>query len=1292
MTSLPTHAAAEGIYRGQALDPANPAFWTAEVCRIQGDVDFDRLCNSIIDTVLDADALHTRFTEQAEKVTQIVTPDRSWRPEVVELAESATWPQIRQAAAERLHTAPDLSVGGLFAVTLFRSSDTVWWLTRAHHIVLDGYGYGLIYRQVSRRYRRNLRPGDRFGRLADFVTADVTSRRDVETDRRHWERRLRDVPIRGFSDHLALPSHETVTHRHTFADTPLAGAGAAWPHRLMAATAAALHRHTGETDVVLGVPVADRLGTPGANIPAMVMNIAALPVRVEPQDRLDHLQDRVSTGLRNDRRHQRYRYERLRRDLGLGNGRIFGAVVNVVPFADPPRLPGADVTMHHISAGPVDDLVITARDPSAFTVEANPRSYSLERIRHIADDIAAVLNSDRTVERWELLPAEPAVSPVDWRERLREHASNSPTALALTDDGRHWNYRQLYDAVQHAASVLVDKGVGPGDLVAVCLPRSAEAVIAILAIGYAAAGYLPLDPDAGPERNARILAEAKPTLTIDHELSTSMLSGPVTETDGQPARRPLPDDIAYIIYTSGSTGAPKGVRIPHRALDHFVAAAGHLYRFGPNDRVLQFAPLHFDAHVEELFPTVAAGATLVVRDRSATDSLQAFVDFVDEHRVTVLDLPTAYWHEMALALHNRLVRLPSSIRTVIIGGEAADDTRVSQWHESVGGDVRLLNTYGPTETTVVCLAGPLVRGKPVELGRPLAGVDAAVGSGGELFIGGPTLTTGYVGGVETDRLVERDGTAWYRTGDVVEKVGDTLRFAGRTDDEVKIDGHRIHPREVEAALMECDGVDEAAVTMPDGGARLTAYIAGTAEATGVQAEIARKLPQAAVPGTIHVLDRLFRTRSGKIDRQRLSALQPSQSADTPRDRWEKVVHDVFTEVLGSTPPTRHTDFFGIGGTSLSAVAVANRLSTAVDAPVTAAQVFEHPTVMSLAAALTGRTSTESRFSHDREWKLIGEAGATSNDRMILTGATGFVGIHVLSAFLRDTDATVTCLSRGGMARLYATADAYGLPRPSAERVHVVDCDFTQPGLGLTSADRRRLTGARTIVHCAAQVSLNRGYDSLRTVNVVATGDLLRLAYDGGSHFHHVSTVAVGGPHRLPEDFVDAHDGLSDGYQQSKWLAEDMLRHTEERGLSVACYRLGRVTASTDTGALNPGDFVSQLVAASDLVAALPNLPVTEPQMAADLTATAITGLVQDESRGVWNLTLGPPVELTALLTRLRPGLSLINLTDWRERLSECDDEQAQAVATFFALRDSAPPVAAPRIDNERFRSWWDRRG
>ncbi|MEU9029366.1 amino acid adenylation domain-containing protein [Streptomyces sp. NPDC048383] len=481
-----------------------------------------------------------------------------------------------------------------------------------------------------------------------------------------------------------------------------------------------------------------------------------------------------------------------------------------------------------------------------------------------------------------VLDGGPAISPAPGV--LDRIAAQDPGRTALVHGERRLTYGQLAFAVALRADELAAGGAGPGRLVAVHRPRGVDAIVGLLAALRTGAGYLPLDPAAPAARNAAILADCSGR---EQELMDGEFSLPGAR---------VPEGTAYVIYTSGSTGTPNGVVVGHGALARFVAGAGVRYGIGPEDRVLQFAPLHFDASVEEVFLTLGSGAALVLRDEDMLD-VPGLLAGCAAHGVTVLDLPTAYWHELAHALAGGIAELPSCLRTVIIGGEAALPERVAQWCAVVDPErVRLWNTYGPTEATVVATVADLSRyaGGPVPIGAPLPGVRAAVVDG-ELWLLGGALADGYLGRPELTRarFTTLGTERAYRTGDLVHVRPDgLLGFRGRADDEVKINGHRVDPASVESVLTAHPGVREAAVVAretTDGVRSLAAYVVADdgVSAHELRDRVRAELPAAAVPGTVTLVEALPRTSSGKIDRKALRG-SPLDEHPTPNSVFDGV--------------------------------------------------------------------------------------------------------------------------------------------------------------------------------------------------------------------------------------------------------------------------------------------------------------------------------------------------------------------------------------------------------------------
>lgn len=1285
--TYPLHAAAEGIYRGQQLDPEFSGYWTATACEITGKVDISLLRRSIEETIGEAEALHVRCSTQPHGyVNQEVRGQSTWKLSTVNLPDAENLWAAAEPSMNRLReTAPNLQAGPLFYSVLYVSNHAAIWYLQAHHLVCDGYGYSLLHSQMSRRYRKKMRRGDHFGSYADLIADDRAYQESAQrdADRDYWVNLLGESRATGLADGAALPSASSITHSVPLPSSEHSGSAIAWPHRLVAATAALVHCRTGSSRPVVGLPVANRSATTW-RVPAMAMNIVPVPVTIPPAATVDDLAAQVAATMGRSRPHLRYRYEWLRRDLKLSptHERLFAPTVNVIPYFDPPLLPGCQVQLLPISAGPVDDLSITARGSGQVTVEANPALYTQAQLADIATDLTRLWKDSAVpVSQWHPLPTSPAPPRRSLTERIDHQVARRPDALAVIDREASLTYRQLQQRAEEVAGYLLSQRVTAGDIIALEMPRGSDALVAMLGVHYAGAAYLPLDPEASASRRQAIIEVTEPALTLSAPLPSHA-----------PSRAPIDaDQPAYVIFTSGSTGRPKGVTISHAARDFFIAAALTRYNVSDTDRVLQFAPLHFDAHVEEVFVTWAAGATLVVRDDSANESLPAFADFLGQAGVTVLDLPTAYWHEMVRALHHSEIDLPSAIHTVIIGGEAVNPHRVQQWHERLTDQVQLLNTYGPTEATVVCLSAELRPGGPINLGRPWPGVEAAIGPGDELFVSGPGLASGYLG-TDQEFATEMGQKLWYATGDVVSlNLEGDLEYVGRRDREIKISGQRIDPMEVEAALLTFPTVTHAAVTTDRVGttARLLAFISGDADTDTLFTHLSEQLPQAALPSRITRVDTIPVTSSGKVDYQALNAPDDG-SAALPRTPTETIIAEVYAEVLGTAVPTLTTDFFHCGGSSLKAVAAASRLSSALDRGIAASQIFAAPTIAGLADSLEGREDgavPQEAALADAKWNPPAVA-PPSGEHIALTGATGFVGSWLAARLLHTTDRDLFCVTRSDHTRLRQALLAAGAAESDLSRVHSLPLDLA--GGVIDQPTKAILKDCGQLIHSAAEVSLGRPYASLRQVNTQAVGQLLRAAADTGTEFHHISTVAVGANSELAEDFIGFHDGLQDGYQLSKWVAEDLLRQAGQAGLPVSCYRLGRVVPPEGTDVSNAHDLVSYLVSVGLTMGTLPHLPVWEPWVEVDVAARNIAALATGEARGVWNLIVDEPVNLATYLSAIAAenGCQIQSMEQWSEQLGKETSSDAQALQAFFATRSAAPPETGPPvIDHARFANW-----
>jgi amino acid adenylation domain-containing protein len=587
-----------------------------------------------------------------------------------------------------------------------------------------------------------------------------------------------------------------------------------------------------------------------------------------------------------------------------------------------------------------------------------------------------------------------------------------------------------YGDLDRAASAVADglrhRGAGPETVIGLCIDRSPEMIIALYGILAAGAAYLPLDPALPGERLGLLLGDAGATAVLTRRgLASTLPDLPAAllclEDLGGGA--PLPGggramgegvgvrglSTAYVLYTSGSTGIPKGVAVEHRALAAFVEAALETYGIGPHDRVLQFAALSFDTSAEEIYPCLAAGGTLVLRDEEMLASPARFMDACRAYGITVLDLPTAYWHELAGSAD----LLPPGLRLIILGGERALPEPVRAWLAAAPPRTRLLNSYGPTEGTVVATACDLAETAPaVPIGRPLRGVavylldrslePAPAGVPGEICLGGAGLARGYLG--RPDLTAERfvpspfggPGERLYRTGDLGRWLpGGQIEFVGRADDQVKIRGFRIEPGEVAAALSRHPAVREAAViareTARETGAgerRLAAYAvpadpAAPPSAAALRAFLKERLPVYMVPADIALLDALPLTRTGKVDRKALLALEGGVLRDgdvrdgggyaPPATATEELLAEIWQQLLGVERAGIYDDFFDLGGHSLLVPQLIARISETFLVELPLRVLFEAPTIAQMANAIEEILLAQiGELSDEEAASLIGE--------------------------------------------------------------------------------------------------------------------------------------------------------------------------------------------------------------------------------------------------------------------------------------------------------------------------------
>lgn len=592
-------------------------------------------------------------------------------------------------------------------------------------------------------------------------------------------------------------------------------------------------------------------------------------------------------------------------------------------------------------------------------------------------------------------------------ELVEIQAERTPDGIAVVEGDRRLSYRDLNARANRLAAYLRKRGIGPEVPVAICLKRSADLVISMLAVLKAGGACVPLDPEYPAERLEYMLQDTRAGLLLtQHGLlpaqarnGRELIELPKAwamidqESSDRCDSGVKPRNLAHIIYTSGSTGKSRGVMLTHEGMVNHHVAAQTLYGLQSFDRVLQFSSISFDIALEEIFPTWIAGGTLVLRTEETPLGGRDFVRWIEEQGITVLDLPTAYWHELVHQLSDLQQPMPETMRLVIVGGEKASARAFAAWSKLVAGRVRWMNTYGPSEASIIATSyEPNCSGwegmENIPIGRAIANTQVylldgelnpvAAGESGELHIGGVGLARGYLNQPQrtaekfiADPFSTKVGARLYKTGDMARCLPNgEIEFLGRADDQVKIRGFRVELGEVEAVLGKHTGVQECVVVVrgdESTAKQLAAYFVPVRKpgpsAVELRAFLKERLPEYMVPAAIVTLDRLPLTPNGKVDKKSLpqqmqAQVNPSERAKAPSGPIEARVTQIWESAFGKSPIGVDEDFFELGGHSLLAVRLMHSVEQNFGKRLPITALLQASTIEKMAAVLQKKESSQ----------------------------------------------------------------------------------------------------------------------------------------------------------------------------------------------------------------------------------------------------------------------------------------------------------------------------------------------
>ncbi|GHO46314.1 non-ribosomal peptide synthetase [Ktedonospora formicarum] len=1032
---VPASFAQQRLWFMDQLTPGNTGYNIPAMMRFTGKLNIEALRASLQALQQRQESLRTRFTLANDELYQIIAAEADLPLEIIDLSDG---PEVERETlalhqiSERATYPFDLARGPLWQVTVYQLTSNLHMLALVmHHIISDGWSIGIFFDEFQRLYTAfdsNQQPELTTlpVQYADFALwqRETLSEARIQKDLAYWKRQLADAPgTLELPTDRPRPAHPTVrgaTHIFTMSKelseavrTFSRQEGVTSYITLITAFQLLLHHYTGQEDIVLGSSIADRQLPEVREVMGLFLNTLALRTNFVGNPTLRELLKNVRDTMLDAHAHQALPFERLARELRIertaGQNALFQVALQLDPPSTPSVGPWSLTRMATSTGGSKFDLSLELDEqPDAFIghLEYSTDLFDEATIVRMAQHWLRLLesmvaNPEQAVESLPMLTdKELQQILVDWNHTEMDYPRNAgvhtlfeqqvertPEAIAVTFETISLTYRELNERANQLARHLRTLGIERDELVGLCLERSLDMVVALLAILKAGGAYLPLDPTYPSERIAFMLEDAQVPVLLTEQALASSLPAPTRHTvlidndheqiatysnenlhlaiDGE--------QLAYVIYTSGSTGKPKGVQIPQRALLNFLLSMRQQPGLNSQDNLLAVTTLSFDIAGLELYLPLLVGARLILASRDVATNGSALASLLLSEQISVMQATPITWR---LLLATGWTGNPDL--KALCGGEALSLDLAHQLRTRVKA---LYNMYGPTETTIWSTLSQISSEEErITVGHPIANtslfvLDAfknpvPVGVSGELYIGGDGLARGYLRRPELTAerfpLVNIQGKEirLYRTGDLARWQNDgTLELIGRVDHQVKLRGYRIELGEIENVLARHPSVQQAVTIVREdtpGDQRLVAYLlpkASKSPEVNQLRELARAaLPAYMVPSMFVTLDKLPQTPNGKVDRRALPIPDVTTQASqnnyvAPRDATEQSFANIWSQVLGIERVGIYDDFFALGGHSLLAMQVAARVRTALEIDLPLRQFFEHPTIAQLTACL-----------------------------------------------------------------------------------------------------------------------------------------------------------------------------------------------------------------------------------------------------------------------------------------------------------------------------------------------------
>ena len=1337
LKSVPLSYAQTGVYFECMKNPTSTIYNIPYLLTFPEGTDADKLAESVKKVVSMHPEMSIHFTTEGDTIVQTTEDSVD-----VEVPFSVMKKEELDSYKNEFVRPFNLQKAPLYRFEVVKTDDTVHLLMDIHHLVFDGGSADLLIRQIGAALegkpveketytyldfvcdQQKAEDSDAFKAAQQFFAGKLQTcegASEIPAD-------LPNTDNQGFIGEAICPTdyEKAAAFCRQQEITPA--------HLFLAATSYVVSRYTNNREVYLSTISSGRSNLKIADTVGMFVNTLALGLKIDDVTVAEYLHQ-VSETFDETLRHEDYPFARIATDYGFHPAIAYAYQVGVLSEY---KVNGKPVQQELLELNVPKFKINIKIESRGILVQYDDAVYSAELAQGLADSIAATVEHIMAQPNGKVRQLS-IVSPAQeeqldlirqtgtgeapfklFYESIVHHAQTQPDRMALIASDARFTYREFDQATNRIANALRQRGVHEGDRVALLLPRTSRLILSMFGVQKAGAAYIPCDPEYPADRVKLILEDSGAKLIITPEVAEELLQ---TEDTTQPQTSLTPDDLAYLIYTSGSTGRPKGVMLRHEGMCNYATALPsnvEAYAVAnAAESILAVTTISFDASLHEIAISLFNGLTLVLANEEQTKNPLDMAALIREHHIGYVSATPSQWQTWIYS--TEFVEAIRTVPVIRFGGEKLPESLLHQMQQLTPS--RILNTYGPTETTVSSNIQELTHADRVTVGRPQLNVkefvvdsdgnELPVGVVGELYIGGRGVARGYnnLDDMTRERFIDYHGTRIYKSGDYAKWAPDGDVFIlGRKDHQIKLRGLRIELGEVENVIARVEGVKNVVIMIRQlsGKEHLCAYFTADRpiDITEMKAEISKSLTQYMVPTAYLQLEKMPMTPNGKTDLKALPEPQLAISGEyeAPANDTERTFCDIFAKILLMDRVGATDNFFELGGTSL----VVTRVIIEADKAglhVSYGEVFANPTPRKLACLITGESenagqtddpvaafdyTTINNLLHRNTLGFFRAGERQSLGDVLITGSTGYLGIHILRELIDSDAQNIYCMVRGksqeaAESRLRTLLYYYfseSFKELFGKRLHIVLGDVTQ--------DIDESLKVDTVFNCAAVVKHFSEGTEIEDVNIGGAQRCVDFCIKTGAKLIHISTASTRGiwAGEIKDDVYNEQrlyigQYLGNQYIYSKFMAERLILDAVAlHGLNAKIMRVGNLAARSTDGEFqanfSTNSFMGRIRIYNMLGCcpyALRNKrvefsPINEVAQAICLLATTPKECTVFHPYNIHGQFLG---DVLTGLTSVGQGIHFVEQEDFQKAMDEAgqDPQKAKQMAALLAYKDMA---------------------